>query len=135
MGVRSQLRPATPNSRGLAPLWAEPLSALRSVTVSRAQYSALGGAYGAGHSQPAPPQLSGRPRLEWPRSHPIQGHPAKSWSPQRWCKVNFNYSPEQADELKLQAGEIVEVIKEVGDEVMRGFGGDDGARLRVRGDG
>jgi hypothetical protein len=27
--------------------------------------------------------------------------------------VNFNYNPEQADELKLQAGEIVEVIKEV----------------------
>ncbi|XP_033693850.1 SH3 domain-containing protein 21 isoform X2 [Tursiops truncatus] len=32
---------------------------------------------------------------------------------QRWCKVNFSYSPEQADELKLQAGEIVEVIKEL----------------------
>ncbi|XP_059875353.1 SH3 domain-containing protein 21 isoform X1 [Delphinus delphis] len=34
---------------------------------------------------------------------------------QRWCKVNFSYSPEQADELKLQAGEIVEVIKEIED--------------------
>ncbi|XP_026964891.1 SH3 domain-containing protein 21 isoform X2 [Sagmatias obliquidens] len=32
---------------------------------------------------------------------------------QRWCKVNFSYSPEQADKLKLQAGEIVEVIKEL----------------------
>lgn len=34
--------------------------------------------------------------------------------------MNFNYSPEQADELKLQAGEIVEVIKEV-----RGRGDDE----------
>uniref|UniRef100_A0A8D1GR71 SH3 domain-containing protein n=1 Tax=Sus scrofa TaxID=9823 RepID=A0A8D1GR71_PIG len=33
----------------------------------------------------------------------------------RWCKVSFNYSPEQADELKLQTGEIVEVIKEIED--------------------
>lgn len=41
------------------------------------------------------------------------GHPVNSQGPQRWCKVNFNYSPEQADELKLQTGEIVEVIKEV----------------------
>lgn len=41
------------------------------------------------------------------------GHPANSQGPQRWCKVNFNCSPEQADELKLQTGEIVEVIKEV----------------------
>ncbi|XP_019063264.1 SH3 domain-containing protein 21 isoform X2 [Fukomys damarensis] len=40
---------------------------------------------------------------------------AKSRVPQRWCKVNFNYSPEQADELKLQTGEIVEVIKEIED--------------------
>ncbi|MBZ3870408.1 SH3 domain-containing protein 21 [Sciurus carolinensis] len=43
------------------------------------------------------------------------GHPAKSRGPQRWCKVNFNYSPKQADELKLQAGEIVEMIKEIED--------------------
>lgn len=41
------------------------------------------------------------------------GHPINSRDPQRWCKVNFNYSPEQADELKLQTGEILEVIKEV----------------------
>ncbi|EHB17120.1 hypothetical protein GW7_05410 [Heterocephalus glaber] len=42
-------------------------------------------------------------------------HSSKSRGPQRWCKVNFNYSPEQADELKLQTGEIVEVIKEIED--------------------
>ncbi|KAM5323287.1 SH3 domain-containing protein 21 [Glossophaga mutica] len=52
------------------------------------------------------------PRPRCPRTH---GRPAKPWSPQRWCKVNFDYSPEQADELKLQAGEIVEVIKEIED--------------------
>ncbi|XP_072863581.1 SH3 domain-containing protein 21 isoform X2 [Chlorocebus sabaeus] len=46
---------------------------------------------------------------------PVLGHPAKYPGPQRWCKVNFNYSPEQADELKLQAGEIVEMIKEIED--------------------
>ncbi|XP_021591261.2 SH3 domain-containing protein 21 isoform X2 [Ictidomys tridecemlineatus] len=50
-----------------------------------------------------------------PRCARSQGHPAKSRGPQRWCKVNFNYSPEQADELKLQAGEIVEMIKEIED--------------------
>lgn len=53
---------------------------------------------------------------------PVLGHPAKYPGPQRWCKVNFNYSPEQADELKLQAGEIVEMIKEVRGEVMGPFG-------------
>uniref|UniRef100_A0A8C0W5Z6 SH3 domain-containing protein n=1 Tax=Castor canadensis TaxID=51338 RepID=A0A8C0W5Z6_CASCN len=50
-----------------------------------------------------------------PRYARRRGHPAKSPGPQRWCKVNFNYNPEQADELKLQAGEIVEVIKEIED--------------------
>ncbi|KAM5161446.1 SH3 domain-containing protein 21-like [Callospermophilus lateralis] len=50
-----------------------------------------------------------------PRCARSGGHPAKSRGPQRWCKVNFNYSPEQADELKLQAGEIVEMIKEIED--------------------
>ncbi|XP_007182590.2 SH3 domain-containing protein 21 isoform X1 [Balaenoptera acutorostrata] len=40
---------------------------------------------------------------------------ARRRGPQRWCRVNFSYSPEQADELKLQAGEIVEVIKEIED--------------------
>ncbi|XP_041507910.1 SH3 domain-containing protein 21 isoform X2 [Microtus oregoni] len=44
-----------------------------------------------------------------------RGHPVNFQGPQRWCKVNFNYSPEQADELKLQTGEIVEVIKEIED--------------------
>lgn len=43
----------------------------------------------------------------------ISGHLAKSRGPQTWCRVNFNYRPEQADELELQAGEIVEMIKEV----------------------
>lgn len=50
-----------------------------------------------------------------PRCARRRGRPAKSRGPQRWCKVNFNYSPEQVDELKLQAGEIVEVIKEIED--------------------
>ncbi|XP_013374958.1 PREDICTED: SH3 domain-containing protein 21 isoform X2 [Chinchilla lanigera] len=45
----------------------------------------------------------------------VMGQPSKSRGPQRWCKVNFNYSPEQVDELKLQAGETVEVIKEIED--------------------
>ncbi|KAF5910333.1 hypothetical protein HPG69_014565, partial [Diceros bicornis minor] len=43
------------------------------------------------------------------------GRPARSRGPQIWCKVNFSYSPEQADELKLQVGEIVEVVKEIED--------------------
>ncbi|EDL30303.1 RIKEN cDNA 1700029G01, isoform CRA_e [Mus musculus] len=42
-------------------------------------------------------------------------HPINSRDPQRWCRVNFNYSPEQADELTLQTGEILEVIKEIED--------------------
>ncbi|XP_058992149.1 SH3 domain-containing protein 21 isoform X1 [Mustela lutreola] len=50
-----------------------------------------------------------------PRCARRRGRPAKSRGPQRWCKVNFNYIPEQADELKLQAGETVEVIKEIED--------------------
>lgn len=36
--------------------------------------------------------------------------------------MNFNYSPEQVDELKLQAGEIVEVIKEVRGWTEEGLG-------------
>ncbi|XP_052033307.1 SH3 domain-containing protein 21 isoform X2 [Apodemus sylvaticus] len=50
-----------------------------------------------------------------PRFPRRRGHPINSRDPQRWCKVNFNYSPEQADELKLQTGEILEVIKEIED--------------------
>lgn len=68
-------------------------------------------------------------RLEFSRACPVLGHPAKHPRPQRWCKVNFSYSPEQADELKLQAGEIVEMLKEVRGEVMGPFGEDDGTRL------
>ncbi|XP_029396283.1 SH3 domain-containing protein 21 isoform X2 [Mus pahari] len=52
-----------------------------------------------------------RPRF--PRRR--RGHPINSRDPQRWCKVIFNYSPEQADELMLRTGEILEVIKEIED--------------------
>ncbi|XP_013009586.2 SH3 domain-containing protein 21 isoform X10 [Cavia porcellus] len=50
-----------------------------------------------------------------PRCARRRRHPSKPQGPQRWCKVTFNYSPEQADELKLHAGETVEVIKEIED--------------------
>ncbi|KAL6038937.1 hypothetical protein STEG23_010026 [Scotinomys teguina] len=50
-----------------------------------------------------------------PRYARRRGQSVNSRGPQRWCKVNFNYNPEQADELKLQIGEIVEVIKEIED--------------------
>ncbi|XP_029419000.1 SH3 domain-containing protein 21 isoform X6 [Nannospalax galili] len=50
-----------------------------------------------------------------PRPRCARSHPAKSRGPQRWCKVNFDYSPKQTDELTLQTGEIMEVIKEIED--------------------
>ncbi|XP_040087581.1 SH3 domain-containing protein 21 isoform X4 [Oryx dammah] len=50
-----------------------------------------------------------------PRCARRQGRSVKFLGPRRWCKANFNYTPEQADELQLQAGEIVEVIKEIED--------------------
>ncbi|XP_023114246.2 SH3 domain-containing protein 21 isoform X3 [Felis catus] len=65
--------------------------------------------------QEIPEALRGAGEAPSPRCARRRGRPAKSRGPQRWCKVNFNYSPEQADELKLQAGEIVEVIKEIED--------------------
>ncbi|XP_002925208.2 SH3 domain-containing protein 21 isoform X2 [Ailuropoda melanoleuca] len=65
--------------------------------------------------QEIPESLCGAGEAPSPRCARRRGRPAKSRGPQRWCKVNFNYSPEQADELKLQAGEIVEVIKEIED--------------------
>ncbi|KAM4872865.1 SH3 domain-containing protein 21 [Thomomys bottae] len=64
--------------------------------------------------QEIPEALRGRGEPRKPRRR-RPGHPTKSWGSQRWCKVNFNYSPEQEDELKLQAGEIVEMIKEIED--------------------
>ncbi|XP_068924051.1 SH3 domain-containing protein 21 isoform X2 [Petaurus breviceps papuanus] len=44
-----------------------------------------------------------------------QGQPGGPPTTQRWCKVNFSYSPEQPDELKLQAGEVVQVLREIED--------------------
>ncbi|XP_026512988.1 SH3 domain-containing protein 21 [Terrapene carolina triunguis] len=38
---------------------------------------------------------------------PVQG--------QRWCKVNFSYTPEKADELQLKAGELVQILQEIED--------------------
>ncbi|XP_063556417.1 SH3 domain-containing protein 21 isoform X1 [Gorilla gorilla gorilla] len=65
--------------------------------------------------QEIPDILLGSGEARRPRCARRRGHPAKHPRPQRWCKVNFSYSPEQADELKLQAGEIVEMIKEIED--------------------
>ncbi|XP_012577557.1 PREDICTED: SH3 domain-containing protein 21, partial [Condylura cristata] len=65
--------------------------------------------------QEIPESLRGAGEPRRPRCARRQGHLAKSRGSQRWCKVNFNYNPEQKDELKLQAGEIVEVIKEIED--------------------
>eukprot|EP00069_Balaena_mysticetus_P017576 bmy_10793T0 len=62
-----------------------------------------------------PETLRGSGEAPRPRCARRRGHPVESPGPERWCKVNFSYSPEQADELKLQAGEIVEVIKEIED--------------------
>ncbi|XP_066125737.1 SH3 domain-containing protein 21 isoform X1 [Saccopteryx bilineata] len=65
--------------------------------------------------QEIPESFRGTGEAPRPRCGRGQSCSAKSRGTQRWCKVNFNYSPEQADELKLQAGEIVEVIKEIED--------------------
>ncbi|KAM5267321.1 SH3 domain-containing protein 21 isoform 2-T3 [Hipposideros larvatus] len=65
--------------------------------------------------QEIPESLRSAGEAPRPRCARRRGRPAKSRGPQRWCKVNFNYSPGQGDELKLQAGEIVEVIKEIED--------------------
>uniref|UniRef100_A0A8C0K7E8 SH3 domain containing 21 n=1 Tax=Canis lupus dingo TaxID=286419 RepID=A0A8C0K7E8_CANLU len=65
--------------------------------------------------QEIPESLRGAGGAPSPRCARRRGRPAKPRGPQRWCKVSFSYSPEQADELQLQAGEIVEVIKEIED--------------------
>ncbi|CAK7306489.1 SH3 domain-containing protein 21 [Vulpes lagopus] len=65
--------------------------------------------------QEIPESLRGAGEAPSPRCARRRGRPAKPRGPQRWCKVSFSYSPEQADELQLQAGEIVEVIKEIED--------------------
>ncbi|XP_044524715.1 SH3 domain-containing protein 21 [Gracilinanus agilis] len=44
-----------------------------------------------------------------------RGQPGVTSKTQRWCKVNFSYSPEQPDELQLQAGEVVQVLQEIED--------------------
>nr|XP_055197583.1 SH3 domain-containing protein 21 isoform X3 [Nyctereutes procyonoides] len=67
------------------------------------------------HSQEIPESLRGAGEAPSPRCARRRGRPTKPRGPQRWCKVSFSYSPEQADELQLQAGEIVEVIKEIED--------------------
>uniref|UniRef100_G3U5I3 SH3 domain-containing protein n=1 Tax=Loxodonta africana TaxID=9785 RepID=G3U5I3_LOXAF len=74
-----------------------------------------GGTEGCAAACPSPSSADWGTRRKLPHSRPTPGHPAESRGPQRWCKVNFNYNPEQADELKLQAGEIVEVLKEIED--------------------
>ncbi|XP_007945862.1 SH3 domain-containing protein 21 [Orycteropus afer afer] len=66
--------------------------------------------------QEIPENLRGTAEGQRPRCARRRGHAAKFPGPQRWwCKVNFSYSPEQADELKLEAGEMVEVLKEIED--------------------
>ncbi|XP_036207134.1 SH3 domain-containing protein 21 isoform X3 [Myotis myotis] len=65
--------------------------------------------------QEIPETLRGAGEAPRPRCARSRGGPANSRSSPKWCKVNFSYSPEQADELKLQAGEVVEVIKEIED--------------------
>ncbi|XP_058409674.1 SH3 domain-containing protein 21 isoform X1 [Diceros bicornis minor] len=65
--------------------------------------------------QEIPETLRGAGETLRPRCARRRGRPARSRGPQIWCKVNFSYSPEQADELKLQVGEIVEVVKEIED--------------------
>lgn len=68
---------------------------------------------GSSASCPSPSSADWSVRLKLLPSRPTPGRSVKFLGPRRWCKANFNYTPEQADELQLQAGEIVEVIKEV----------------------
>ncbi|XP_040829976.1 SH3 domain-containing protein 21 [Ochotona curzoniae] len=65
--------------------------------------------------QEIPETLRGEGEAPRPRCARRRDHPAKPPGLQRWCKVNFSYSPEQADELTLETGEIVEMIKEIED--------------------
>ncbi|KAM9036795.1 SH3 domain-containing protein 21 isoform 3-T3 [Sarcophilus harrisii] len=85
---------------------------------------APGGAGGAPRALP-PALRPGDPREFAGRRKPPEaplcaprwdsGQPGGPPTTQRWCKVNFSYSPEQPDELKLQAGEIVQVLQEIED--------------------
>ncbi|XP_074161249.1 SH3 domain-containing protein 21 isoform X3 [Sminthopsis crassicaudata] len=65
-------------------------------------------------AQEIPESLRGDGRARRPRSA-RRGQPGGPPTTQRWCKVNFSYNPEQPDELKLQAGEIVQVLREIED--------------------
>ena len=120
VGGRAQLPPpppGRPSSPRRARLWA----GLRGLWAARDWFPSTmlrpgagpGSTKGALAARPSPSSADWGPRLQRPHSRPTPGHPVESPGPQRWCRVNFSYSPEQADELKLQAGEIVEVIKEV----------------------
>ncbi|KAM6216990.1 SH3 domain-containing protein 21 [Rhynchocyon petersi] len=66
-------------------------------------------------AQAIPENLRGTTEAQRPRCARHRRPPANSRGPQRWCKVHFSYIPEQTDELMLQAGEIVEVLKEIED--------------------
>ncbi|XP_069478729.1 SH3 domain-containing protein 21 isoform X4 [Ambystoma mexicanum] len=58
-----------------------------------------------------PASLMGDGNKKYPRSI----RKVKAKSPQRWCKVEFSYMPENQDELELTAGETVEIIQEIED--------------------
>ncbi|CAI9152469.1 unnamed protein product [Rangifer tarandus platyrhynchus] len=78
----------------------------------------LGGRYGLFPEslvQEIPETLRCSGETPRPRCARRRGRSVKFLGPRRWCKANFNYIPEQTDELQLQAGEIVEVIKEIED--------------------
>ncbi|XP_069079957.1 SH3 domain-containing protein 21 isoform X2 [Pleurodeles waltl] len=62
-------------------------------------------------AQEIPPSLMGDGNNKYPRSL----RKGKAKVPQRWCKVEFSYTPEKPDELELTSGEIVEVIQEIED--------------------
>ncbi|XP_074072537.1 SH3 domain-containing protein 21 [Macrotis lagotis] len=64
--------------------------------------------------QEIPESLRGDGGPRRPRSQ-RRGQPGAPPAAQRWCKVNFSYIPEQPDELKLQAGEMVQVLREIED--------------------
>lgn len=114
------MAPAAPSRPCRARLWVGPLGHsavcdwfLGTMLRLRAGPGAAAGALPAPFSPSSEDWGRAAPAASVSLSRLTPGRPAKSRGPQRWCKVNFNYSPEQADELKLQAGEIVEVIKEV----------------------
>ncbi|XP_049631487.1 SH3 domain-containing protein 21 [Suncus etruscus] len=81
----------------------------------RGELGGRSGLFPEGLVQEIPESLRGTGEAQRPRGPRRRGHLAKSWDPPRWCKVHYNYIPEQTDELELRAGEIVEVIKEIED--------------------